>query len=100
MARFLGLDPQFYDRYDFVQHNETVALKSKGLHRAGLALQRYVPHRIQEALLPLYLKLNAGKMPRKDAGDAAITAALKAHYQPSVAALQSAFPDLDLRPWA
>jgi len=51
-------------------------------------------------LLPLYLKLNAGKMPRKDADDAAITAALKAHYQPSVAALQSAFPDLDLRPWA
>lgn len=100
MARFLGLDPQFYDRYDFVQHNETVAIKSKGLHRAGLALQRYVPHRIQEALLPLYLKLNAGKMPRKDPGDAAITAALKADYAPSVVALQAAFPDLDLRPWA
>ena len=58
------------------------------------------PTAIQEALLPLYLKLNAGKMPRKDPGDAAITAALKADYAPSVVALQAAFPNLDLRPWA
>ena len=100
MARFLGVDPTFYATYDFVQHNETVAIKSKGMHRLGLKLQRYVPHGVQEALLPLYLKLNAGKMPQKDPGDAAITAALKADYAPSVAALQAAFPDLDLGPWA
>ena len=100
MARFLGLDPTFYANYDFVQHNETVAIKSKGLHRLGLKLQRYVPHWLQEALLPFYLKLNAGKMPAKDSGDAAITAALKVDYAPSVAALQAIFPELDLRPWA
>lgn len=100
MARFLGIDPEFYASYDFVQHNETVAIKNKSMHRAGLALQRYVPHRIQEALLPLYLRLNAGKMPAKDPGDAAITKAVKAEYAPSVAALQAAFPKLDLSPWA
>ncbi len=100
MARFLGVDPAFYATYDFVQHNETVAIKSRGMHRLGLKLQRYVPHALQEALLPIYLKLNAGKMPQKDPGDAAITTALKKDYAESVAALQALFPDLDLRSWA
>ncbi len=100
MARFLGIDPSFYLSYDFVQHNETVAIKSKGFHRLGLKLQRYIPHALQEALLPFYLRINAGKMPQKDPEDEAITAALKKDYAPSIASLQAAFPYLDLRPWA
>ena len=100
MAAFLGIDPSFYATYSFVQHNETVAIKNKKFHRLGLAFQRYVPHPLQEALLPLYLRLNAGKMPQKDPGDKGITARVKQDYTASVHALAKAFPTLDLTPWA
>ena len=66
IAEFLNIDSSFYKDYSFVQHNETVAIKSKFIHRTGLLLQRYVPHSIQEKILPFYLFLNSGKMPKKD----------------------------------
>jgi hypothetical protein len=99
MARFLGVDPGFYGNYSFVQHNETVAIRSKRLHRLGLALQRYVPHSVQEALLPLYLKMNAGKMPAKDPDDDRVRAEMRTHYRALQPELQSLFPDLDWSTW-
>jgi hypothetical protein len=99
MARFLAIDPGFYAAYSYVQHNETVAIRSKGLHRLGLAVQRYVPHFLQEALLPLYLKMNAGKMPAKDPEDDRVRAEMRAHYRALQPELQSLFPDLDWSTW-
>jgi hypothetical protein len=99
MARFLNVDPSFYANYSFVQHNETVAIRSKRLHRLGLALQRYVPHSVQEALLPLYLKMNAGKMPAKDPDDDRVRAEVRAHYRTLQPGLEALFPDLDWSVW-
>ena len=99
LCRFLGIDPSFYADYSFVQHNETVAIKSKGMHRWGLALQRYIPHAVQEALLPLYLFLNAGKMPAKDPEDQVQVNRLRRMYSEKQKDLEALFPSIPWHLW-
>ncbi len=99
MANFLGLDGAYYQHYDFVQHNATVAIKSKVLHRLGLQLQRFIPHGVQEALLPLYLRFNAGRMPEKNQEELELLSQVKAAYTEDVQALQTLLPQLDLSSW-
>ena len=63
LATRLGIDPLFYDDFDFFKRNETRKMKSTSLHRLGLRIQPYVPQWIQEKLIiPLYLKLNSSGM--------------------------------------
>ncbi len=100
MSSFLGIDSIFYDNYDFIQHNETVAIKNKFIHRLGLILQRYVPHGIQEKILPFYLRINSGKMPSKDPSDKEILKSVKSDYQDSILRLKELFPNLNLESWA
>lgn len=99
-AEFMGIDPSFYDDYDFVQHNETVAIRAKALHRFGLKMQRFVPHALQEKLLPLYLKINAGKMPAKEATDQEGVQALREReFAGERQRLETLFPQIDLSAW-
>ena len=100
MSSFLGINSVFYDNYNFIQHNETVAIKNKLIHRLGLTLQQYVPHGIQEKILPLYLKINSGKMPLKDPSDKKILKSVKSDYQDSILRLKKLFPNLNLESWA
>lgn len=100
MTSFLGINSIFYENYNFIQHNETVAIKNKFIHRLGLTLQRYVPHGIQEKILPLYLKINSGKMPLKDPSDKKILKSVKSDYQDSISRLKKLFPNLNLESWA
>ena len=100
MTSFLGINSVFYENYNFIQHNETVAIKNKLIHRLGLTLQRYVPHGIQEKILPLYLKINSGKMPLKDPSDKKILKSVKSDYQDSILRLKKLFPNLNLESWA
>lgn len=100
MSSFLGINSVFYENYNFIQHNETVAIKNKLIHRLGLTLQRYVPHGIQEKILPLYLKINSGKMPLKDPSDKKILKSVKSDYQDSILRLKKLFPNLNLESWA
>ncbi len=99
MSSFLGINSVFYDSYNFIQHNETVAIKNKFIHRLGLILQRYVPHGIQEKILPLYLRINSGKMPSKDPSDKEILKSVKSDYQDSILRLKKLFPNLNLESW-
>ena len=100
MSSFLGINSVFYESYNFIQHNETVAIKNKFIHRLGLILQRYVPHGIQEKILPLYLRINSGKMPSKDPSDKEILKSVKSDYQDSILRLKKLFPNLNLESWA
>ena len=99
IAEFLNIDSSFYKDYSFVQHNETVAIKSKFIHRIGLLLQSYVPHSIQEKILPFYLFFNSGKMPEKNPVDKNILEGVKYEYQESIERLKLLFPDLNLDSW-
>ncbi|CAI8339920.1 MAG: Uncharacterised protein [Owenweeksia sp. TMED14] len=99
IAQFLDIDSDFYVNHEFIQHNETVAVRSKVLHRLGLFFQRYIPHWIQEKFLPFYLALNSGRMPLKDPNDIKIINELKIEYKDSVGRLKLLFPDLNLESW-
>lgn len=101
LAVLLGIDPEFYTTYDFAVRNETVAIRSKRLHQWGLKLQSLIPHAVQDVLLPLYLKLNGAGRPSADAELKRQTAALKAEFAASNAALAERFPGaIDLALWA
>ena len=60
IADYIEVDPSFYDGFDFEHRNESVAIKSGFLHQLGLKIQPLIPHGIQKAVLPLYMKLNSG----------------------------------------
>ena len=101
LAERLGIDPTFYERFDFAVRNETVAIRSKGLHRLGLRLQSMIPLAVQDALLPLYLKLNGAGRPKADDRLKAETKALKSLFAASNAELAASFPEsIDLALWA
>jgi len=101
LAERLDIDAKFYDNYHFAVRNETVAIRSKRLHQWGLKLQSLIPHAVQDVLLPFYLKLNGAGRPSADAELKRQTAALKAEFAASNAALAERFPGaIDLALWA
>ena len=101
LALRLGIDPEFYGSYDFAVRNETLAIRSKGLHRLGLRLQSMIPLAVQDVLLPLYLKLNGAGRPTADAALKAETKALKPLFAESNAELAARYPEsIDLALWA
>jgi hypothetical protein len=100
LAAQLGIDPGFYDDFDFAVRNETVAIRSKRLHRLGLRLQSMIPLAVQDALLPIYLKLNGAGRPKASAELKAQTVALKAEFAASNRELAARFPEsIDLELW-
>lgn len=100
LAAQLGIDPGFYDGFDFTVRNETVAIRSKGLHKLGLRLQSMIPLAVQDALLPIYLKVNGAGRPKASAELKAQTSALKAEFAESNRELAKRFPEfIDLDLW-
>lgn len=99
IAAWLGINGDFYDDFNFDQRNETVKIKSKGLHQWGLKLQPIIPHAVQKALLPVYLKLNAGARPKAEAAEIEIKKELKKQYKTANDALKKLWPELDLELW-
>lgn len=100
LAAQLGIDPGFYDHFDFAVRNETVAIRSKGLHQLGLKLQSMIPLAVQDVLLPIYLKINGAGRPKATDELKAQTSTLKAEFAESNRALAKRFPEfIDLDLW-
>jgi hypothetical protein len=99
VAEFLDIEPGFYRDFDFFQRNETVAIKSVGLHRVGLWLQPYVPAKVQELLIPFYMKLNSSKARDKNNLEKEQLAILKDLYASSNRELKQEFEELNLPGW-
>jgi len=100
LASQLGIDPGFYDDFDFAVRNETVAIRSKWLHKLGLRLQSMIPLAVQDALLPIYLKLNGAGRPKASTELKARTAALKGEFTASNRELAARFPEsIELELW-
>jgi len=99
VSRFSGIDPAFYDTYNFPLANPTVQIKNLWLHNLSLKLQHYIPRTIRSNFLnPLYLKLNAKKLPPPSADDLEAQKALKARFEPYNQELAEQF-NLDLSYW-
>ena len=100
LADFLGIDPAFYDDFDFVRRNETRKMRSTKLHRLGLQVQPLVPQWLQESvLIPLYLKLNSTAMPPVSAKDKQMIEYYKPHFHSFNQRLHQRFPHIDLELW-
>ena len=101
LAEFLGIEPSFYDEFDFVKRNETRKMRSTKLHRLGLQLQPLVPQWLQEKILiPLYLKLNSTAMPPVSEADKKMILEYKSRFAESNKILAERFPDnIDLALW-
>lgn len=100
ISRFIGVDPGFYDGFDFEHRNESVAIRSGALHQLGLRLQPLIPHGLQKRLLPLYMKLNSGGRVQDDAGDAAILADFRAQWAHQGPALKELVPSFPSEMWS
>lgn len=100
LSVFLGIDPQFYDSFDFMRRNETRKMRSTKLHRLGLKVQPLVPQWLQEqVLVPLYLKMNSTAMPPVSATDKKRIEALKPRFTAENERLAHAFSEIDLSLW-
>lgn len=99
VCEYLGVDGSFYDDFDFQHRNETVAIKSGWLHQMGLKLQPLVPHGVQKVLLPLYLKMNSGRLPERGENDSEIMKTLEPLSRRVQAEMKELMPELDLSYW-
>jgi hypothetical protein len=61
LAELLGIDPQFYEQYDFPIKNETVTVQNPALHRGARKLNRAIPRgRLKDLLQGAYLTAQSG----------------------------------------
>lgn len=100
LARWIGIDPSFFDSYGFPSDNETYAVKNRWLQDLNIRLRGYLPKgRTYEALRSLYRRVNTTKPSKPAESDAAIVAALRAEYAAPNAALAESF-GLNLETWS
>ena len=60
LAKDLGIDPDFYNRFDFQKKNETVAIKNSFIHRNLLKVAPYLPAgAFKAALKPFYFNMQS-----------------------------------------
>ncbi len=98
VAEWIGLDPAFYDGYDFPRENETYIPRSRLLHRANLAVRSRLPNgSIYRALRGVYRRLNTQSGSGKRTNDEE-TASLRAEFSDANAELAEEF-GLDLGSW-
>ena len=98
-SNWLGIDPDFYDSFDFNKRNETFGVRSKFLHRLGLKLQPFVPYQVQDWLLPFYQRLNGTAIPKISKEEQRLVDELKDYYAIPNRELQMLFPLLNLTKW-
>lgn len=100
LCDFLGIEPAFYDDFDWMKRNETRKMRSTKLHRFGQKVQPMIPSGLQEKLLlPLYLKLNSSAMPPISTADKERIESMKSIFSESNQQLAAAFPTVDLALW-
>lgn len=99
IARWIGLAPEFYDRFTFTSENETYVPRSRRLHRVNLALRAHLPKgRLYSGLRALYQRLNTTRRPAADADEQGTLAALRQRFAEPNRRLAERF-QMDLSIW-
>ena len=99
IAQFLDVDKRFYDNFNFEHRNESVVIKRKSLHNLGLRIQPHVPHFIQKALLPLYMKTNAEVIPELSSKDLEYLSSMRGEFELERKSLEEMLPNLSFKVW-
>lgn len=99
IARWLGLDPTFYDDYPFSRENETYAARNNALQSANVALRGLLPKgRAYSVFRTLYRRLNTRKPDGPDKDDAVLINELRGRFAIDNAKLAAEF-GLDVAAW-
>lgn len=96
VAQFLEIDPSFYEDFNFDHRNESRAMKSKSFHKWGLKLQRYIPHWLQSALLPIYLKVNSKPVPKTQDDFNLVLSQMNEQFTEEIEQMKALFPALSI----
>ena len=99
LSEKLDIESSFYDNYDFFHRNQSLAISSKKIHNLGLRVEPYVPHWLQERLIPIYLKLNSNKLSGISMEELELKREVARKYHVSNLELQDHFPEIDLTLW-
>lgn len=99
ICSFLGVDGSFYNDFDWEHRNKSVKIKSTWLHQFGLKVQAKIPHSIQKLLLPIYMKLNAGSIPKLTRAEKELLIQFKEYKKGEVKKLEHLLPKLDFSLW-
>jgi len=100
VASWLGLDPTFYDTYDFPSDNETYAVRNRFLQRINVIVRGLLPQgKLYQWLKNIYRSLNTRKPSGPDVDNRALVAELALEYKASNDRLRQEF-DLELSDWA
>ncbi|MGD9168500.1 MAG: sulfotransferase domain-containing protein [Candidatus Thiodiazotropha sp.] len=99
IARWLGLDPDFYDSYDFPRDNETYTAKSVGLQRLNIAVRSKLPKgRLYNWVKSMYRQVNTAKPKGPSDDERHIIDELKEEFVRANSRLANEF-GLDLGNW-
>ena len=100
ISAYIGIDAAYYADFDFEHRNESVAIKSGLLHQLGLKIQPLIPHAIQKAVLPLYMKLNSGGRVEDQPEDQFVLAQFKQDWAHVGEALKELDPNFPIGRWS
>lgn len=99
VARWIGLDPAFYESYDFPRENDTYAVRSTRLQRLNIAMRARLPRgRAYAALRAAYRAFNTRAPDGPSEDDRATIAELRGQFCAANLRLSRAF-GLDLSHW-
>ena len=99
ISKFLKIQEDFYNDFDFQHRNESVAIRWSFFHHISLAIQPIIPHKIQELLLPLYMKINSRGKVKENEEDRFLLEKLKLKYLPIRKDILKLYPELPLAYW-
>jgi hypothetical protein len=95
----LGINPKFYDSFNFFHRNETVSIEKKWLHKWGLKMEPLIPQKVQECLIPVYLRLNSKEAPPISEKELMLKNEIAKRYRKDNERLAQLFPNIDLSLW-
>lgn len=95
-----GLDPSFYENYEFARLNPTLAQANSRFRSFALALRRALPAgRVRDSLAKVYRRLPAGQyLGMPSAEETAAMVALGRYFEPDNQALAEKY-GIDVSPW-
>ncbi|MBU2503349.1 sulfotransferase [bacterium] len=98
-AEFVGLDPAFFDSFDFPKSNETFAVRSRRLHEVNVAVRAVLPKgNLYKAARSVYRMLNTRKPDPVTTDERRLRQDLKLRFAEANARLAEEF-GLDLSNW-
>lgn len=98
LSRWLEIDPEYWNRFEFVPRNQTIKMHSPKLHKLATRLDPVLPNALISRLIPLYYRVIGKPAPRPDQAELQQLGRLRQQFKPQYALLAKEY-SLDLGHW-